>query len=94
MKQIMVILLLLISLSSTAFSNLLTKEKQKYQAQGVAVVIIDSTTGKIGYEGSSEKSSPKKLTREYLFEPGNAMIPVSFALLLDKNGQLTNKKIF
>ena len=93
MKQITAILFLLSFLSSTVFSDLLTKEKQKYQAQGVAVVIIDSTTGKIKFEVSSETLSPKKLTREYLFEPGNAMIPISFALLLDKNSQWANKKV-
>jgi len=93
MKQIAVILFLLIFLSSTAFSDLLTKEKQKYQAKTVAVVIINSATGKIEYEVSSDKSSPKKLIREYLFEPGNAMIPISFALLLDKNSKWANSKM-
>jgi len=94
MRQIVILLILSILLSATAFGKLLKIEKKKYQAQGVAVVIIDhkSKSSFITREESSEKS-PEKLTEDYLFEPGNAMIPISFALLLDKNSNMATAKI-
>jgi len=95
MRQILILLILSIFLSTTVFGSLLQVEKQKYQAKGVAVVVIDSVNSSayMMYEKSSEKGSPKRLTRDYLFEPGNAMIPISFSLLLDKDSKWPNAKM-
>jgi len=96
MKKIMLSLFMIsIFLSTTIFGNLLHAEKQKYQVKGVTVVIIDSISSSafMMYEESSEKGSVQKLTRDYLFEPENTIIPISFALFLDKNSKWSNTKM-
>lgn len=96
MKKIMLSLFMIsIFLNTTAFGNFLQAEKQKYQVKGIAVVIIDSISSSafMMYEESSEKGSDLKLTRDYLFEPGNTIIPISFALFLGKNSKYSNTKI-
>ncbi len=95
MQRAIVTLLLLAYFSDVLFANLLKMEKEKYYAKGVAVVIIDikSKSSFILREESSEKGAVKKLTQDYLFEPGNAMIPISFALLLDKDSKWSHAKV-
>ncbi len=95
MRQIVLTLLLVLFSNSVLFANLLTTEKQKYQAKGIAVVIIDMKS-KSSYmidEESSEKGVAKKLTQDYFFEPGNTMIPISFSLLLDKDSKWSNAEL-
>lgn len=98
MKQFVTTIFALILLNSLAYADLhklLEAEKQKYQAQGVAVVIIDSKNSGafMVHQESSEKDTPQKLTSDYLFEPGNAMMPISFALLLDKDKVSLNTQL-
>ena len=95
MRQIATLLILSILLSNILFADLLTTEKQKYQAKGIAVVIIDmkSKSSYMMNEESSEKGPAKKLTQDYFFEPGNAMIPISFSLLLDKDSKWSNAEL-
>ena len=89
MKKTILLLFIISSvLNAVDFGNLLQIEKQKYHAKGVAVVVIDSvnSSGYFVYEDSSEKLA-KKFTKNYLFEPGNTIIPVLFALILDKDNK-------
>ena len=96
MKKIILSLFMIsIFLGTTAFGNLLKTEKQKYQAKGIAVVIIDmkSKSSYMVDEESSEKGAAKKLTQDYFFEPGNTMIPISFSLILDKDIKCANAEL-